>query len=232
MRIVMLTRFMPHHTYFMELLVSSGIEIVQVICEPKLTDDSHLEEQRYDHERMLYPGGEYPYAKTSPALEVTSVNMPGVAEHLQALRPDLGIVFGTGKVSPEIFNIPTHGMINVHRGIAQAHRGLDSNYWAMHAGNWDDIGVTIHHVDKDFDTGAILSQQRLKITPEFQLWHERQITTAIAARLVIRLFKREDTPAWLTGKGAPRGRGEYRSAMTLGQKQETHDRLDTYKATL
>ncbi|MEK9723900.1 MAG: formyltransferase family protein, partial [Rhodospirillaceae bacterium] len=82
---------------------------------------------------------------------VGRVNEPGVIEAVRELAPDLGISYGIGRAKPALFTLPAWGTINVHRGIAQDYRGLDSEYWAILEGRFDKLGVTIHYVDAELD---------------------------------------------------------------------------------
>ena len=43
--------------------------------------------------------------------------------------------------------------------FAQYYRGLDSDLWAIYHRDYKNIGVTIHMVDSELDTGEILYQE-------------------------------------------------------------------------
>ena len=65
------------------------------------------------------------------------------------MKPDLGVVFGTRKISTKIINLFKFGLINIHRGIVEKYRGLDSEYWALYHRDYKNIGITIHQVSED-----------------------------------------------------------------------------------
>ena len=54
-------------------------------------------------------------------------------------------------------------ILNVHPGIIPQTRGLDSFKWAIYEG--DPLGVTLHQIDNEIDSGNIFMVQR---TPVFQ----------------------------------------------------------------
>lgn len=53
-------------------------------------------------------------------------------------------------------------IVNAHPGIIPTNRGLDSFKWAIL--NGDDLGITMHFIDKEVDMGTILT---IKKTPIF-----------------------------------------------------------------
>ena len=82
---------------------------------------------------------------------------------MNRINPDLGISFGTGKISPEIIKLFNKGIINIHRGIMTKYRGLDSEYWASCHSDFKSIGTTIHYVNKHLDKGKTIFQKKLKL---------------------------------------------------------------------
>ena len=83
------------------------------------------------------------------------------------MKPDLGVVFGTRKISKKIINLFKFGLINIHRGIVEKYRGLDSEYWALYHRDYKNIGITIHQVSEDLDTGKVIVQRKLKMKKKF-----------------------------------------------------------------
>lgn len=84
------------------------------------------------------------------------VNSPCFAEQLRALNPDVLLVSAGPILKPEIFEIPKLGTLNVHRGIAPAYRGERTLFWALANNDFDNIGVTVHRIDRGIDTGPVL----------------------------------------------------------------------------
>lgn len=111
------------------------------------------------------------------------VNSTECLRLLDARRPDLIVSFGTGRISRELLGRP--GLkINVHRGILPAYRGLDSDLWACLFRDFSSIGTCIHVLDPELDTGAVVEQRRLTLTPEMKIHHLRYHTTLLAAAMV------------------------------------------------
>ena len=61
-----------------------------------------------------------------------------------------------------LFQFFKFGLINVHRGIINKYRGLDSDLWAIYHKDLDNIGVTIHKVDENLDTGKRNRSKKIK----------------------------------------------------------------------
>lgn len=97
---------------------------------------------------------------------VTSVNDKDSLDALQRLNPGLVIVNGTRIISAEILNSIPARFINTHVGITPKYRGVHGGYWALANNDKENCGVTIHFVDTGIDTGGIISQKIVDITPE------------------------------------------------------------------
>ena len=85
-----------------------------------------------------------------------------IREMLIDLKPEVCFVFGAPLLKKEIFEIPKRGCINIHTGLVQYHRGVDSPYWALHEGRPETIGATLHYIDSSIDGGDIIAQSKTK----------------------------------------------------------------------
>jgi methionyl-tRNA formyltransferase len=103
-------------------------------------------------------------AAAPPGVDVIVTNHPQrLAAMLTPLRPDLIVSAGfPWRIPREVIELPRIGAINFHPSILPRHRGPNSIGWAFRADD-PEIGFSIHHLDADFDTGAILAQTRLPV---------------------------------------------------------------------
>ena len=97
---------------------------------------------------------------------VSSVNSPACLEALQRLQPDLVIVHGTRIISKKILEGINATFINIHAGITPRYRGSHGAYWALANNDRENCGVTVHLVDPGIDTGNILAQGTIPLTPK------------------------------------------------------------------
>ena len=84
--------------------------------------------------------------------------------HLRQLAPDLilSVLFGY-VLPPEILDIPSEGSVNLHPSFLPYNRGSYPNVWSIVDGT--PAGVTLHYMDKGLDTGAIIAQRRVGVSP-------------------------------------------------------------------
>lgn len=100
-----------------------------------------------------------------PVWEVKSVNGPETSQLLAELRPAAVVVSGTGIIARRVLALAP-AFINVHVGITPRYRGVHGGFWAAAEGRPDMAGVTIHLVDPGVDTGGILAQAAITVTPD------------------------------------------------------------------
>jgi len=82
------------------------------------------------------------------------------------LRPDLVILAFVTDIIPEtLLDIPPLGTICYHPSLLPRHRGASGINWAVIQGDTR-TGLTILWVDKGIDTGPILLQKEIDITPK------------------------------------------------------------------
>ena len=90
----------------------------------------------------------------------------GVQEAYLELRPDLVILaFVTDIITETLLDIPPLGTICYHPSLLPRHRGASGINWAVIQGDTR-TGLTILWVDKGIDTGPILLQKEIEITPQ------------------------------------------------------------------
>ncbi len=84
---------------------------------------------------------------------------------LADLAPDLIIVVAFGQILPEaVLKIPPFGCINVHASLLPKFRGAAPIQWAIIHGE-KTTGITIMQMDVGMDTGPMLLQKAVDITP-------------------------------------------------------------------
>lgn len=108
-------------------------------------------------------------AKKIPAekiIEVSSVNTEDCIRQLQNLNPAVVVVHGTRIISKKVLQSLNAPFINIHAGITPRYRGSHGAYWALANNDKENCGVTVHLVDAGIDTGNILYQQTIPLTPK------------------------------------------------------------------
>ena len=91
-------------------------------------------------------------------------------------------------IPEEIWTIPEKGFINFHFGLLPECRGPQPILWHM-LNNDREAGVTVHKVDGGIDTGEIIMQERLEISPSDTYGLLQAKLGFIAARPAANLLK-------------------------------------------
>lgn len=83
----------------------------------------------------------------------------GLGASLHGYGLDLLVCYGfSWRLPRSMLQIPRYGVLNVHSSLLPKYRGPAPVLWAIRNGDAD-LGVTVHRMDEDFDTGPVLAQQ-------------------------------------------------------------------------
>ena len=85
---------------------------------------------------------------------------------LAAIKPDAIIVVGYGRIIPQwMLDLPPLGNINLHASLLPKYRGAAPIQWAIASGETV-TGNTTMRIDAGLDTGDILLQREMPISPD------------------------------------------------------------------
>ena len=103
--------------------------------------------------------------KGLPVYQPASYKNPEVWEQMRALDADLCVMaYVLLFVPEEALNVPKYGSIQYHPSLLPEHRGPSSINWPIIQGK-SKTGLTIFWPDNGLDTGPILLQKEVEITP-------------------------------------------------------------------
>ncbi|MFF7262586.1 methionyl-tRNA formyltransferase [Streptomyces sp. NPDC008159] len=141
----------------LQALLDSGHEVVLAVTHPK--SDHAYEKIWSDSVADL---------AQQHGVPVLLRNRPGDEELLSRLKeadPDL-IVSNNWRtwLPPEIFDLPTHGTLNVHDSLLPSYAGFSPLIWALINGERE-VGVTAHRMDAELDMGDVLLQRAVPVGP-------------------------------------------------------------------
>ena len=231
MKIILLTTDTLHHRYFINKLLDSNIRIDKCFFQTDHLVPKFSTSPLYEKEEDLFESSNF-FESTRQDLDkvqveqVPTFNSQESIEQISKSKPDFGVSFGAGIIYVPTINLFKNHLINVHRGIVQEYRGLDSDLWAIYHKDYNNIGVTIHLVEKELDTGDIVGQERLTIKKNMKIWQLRYYTTLIATKLVINAIK-----AYIDGEMPTfkqQNKGRYYSFMPLDLKKNMVPRFNSY----
>ena len=116
---------------------------------------------------ILFPSLDYNYIKSYNLHEIHagSVNSKEFKKALLRLNPDIILVGSWGeRISKDIYNLPKIAAINAHPSLLPKYRGPNPYFWVIR-NQETTTGISFHLIDDDYDTGAILAQEEIKIFP-------------------------------------------------------------------
>lgn len=101
------------------------------------------------------------YAKKNgiPIYHTQDINDDAGVAYLQSLTPDILLsAYFNQRIKATILSLPKQGCLNIHPSLLPAYRGVDPVFYAMLRSETN-VGVTLHRLDEEFDTGNIIEQQ-------------------------------------------------------------------------
>jgi methionyl-tRNA formyltransferase len=99
-------------------------------------------------------------------LQPLKMKDPEFFHALAQWKPDLIAVAAFGRIlPPTILSLPRLGCINVHGSLLPKYRGAGPIQWAIINGETE-TGITTMLMDEGMDTGAMLLQEAISITPD------------------------------------------------------------------
>lgn len=144
----------------LEALVDAGHEVAAVLTQP---DRPVGRRQVMTAPAVKLRALELGLAVDQP--ETIRRNEP-LRARLEALAPDAIVVVAYGRILPEwMLQLPRLGCINLHGSLLPRHRGAAPIQWALALGDRV-TGNTTMLLDAGLDTGPILLQQTVELTPE------------------------------------------------------------------
>ena len=133
-------------------LKSRGEEIVGLVIHPE-TKQKYVDELRKAAalpEENIFDGSKLQEEET--------------LAKLSALKPDIGLsILFDYILKPKLLNLFPKGVINLHPALLPYNRGQYPNVWSIVEGT--PSGVTLHYIDESIDTGDIISQMEVQVSP-------------------------------------------------------------------
>jgi methionyl-tRNA formyltransferase len=100
-----------------------------------------------------------------PLLEIANLKDREVIEAFLGLSPDvIAVACFPWRIPRAVRDLPRLGCLNVHPSLLPRWRGPEPIFWTFHAGDTE-TGSTVHVMDGGFDTGPVVVQERITISP-------------------------------------------------------------------
>jgi methionyl-tRNA formyltransferase len=155
--------------------------------------------------RFLAPSAvkEAALTRQLPVVQPTGLKEAGVVRQLADFRPDVIVVAAYGQILPQsVLDIPEYGCLNIHPSLLPRFRGASPVAAAILAGD-EFTGVSIMLMDSGLDTGPVLTQETVSISPEDTTGSLTAKLSQTAARLLPEVLAR-----WTRGEVKPQPQNE------------------------
>ena len=135
------------------MLRTLGHEVVGVLTTP-------LEGDRYGTDSLGAIA-----LQAAAGFDVLVAGSPSrIAPLLSVLDADVAISAAFPlRIPDDALEVPRFGILNTHPALLPRYRGPNPMAWAVRNGD-PELGYTVHRMDADFDTGAILAQGTTPLT--------------------------------------------------------------------
>jgi methionyl-tRNA formyltransferase len=194
-KIIILTTDTLHHRFYINRIYEEGFIIDSVFFQKNLPKPNfktgplfESKEEKFEIKKFFKTTSR-DFNKKIKVYNVNNINDRIVSDKIKIIKPSLGLVFGTSLIKENIYSLFDGNLFNIHRGIPQFYRGLNSDLWAIYNNEYDKLGTTIHMVEKKLDTGDYVYQKFLEIKNSMKIHHIRYYTTILAVDITLMLLE-------------------------------------------
>lgn len=140
-------------------IIAAGHEVSLVVTQP--------DRPRGRGKKPSYsPVKEFAVEHNIPCFQPEKIRDESCIEILERENADIFVVVAFGQILPQrILDIPKYGCMNVHASLLPAYRGAAPIQWSVINGD-SETGITTMQMDAGMDTGDILLQERITISPD------------------------------------------------------------------
>jgi len=137
-------------------LINAGYDIVGIVCPP---------DSKKGRGKQLKPCAvkEVGIANNIPVLQPLKLRDDDFIHQLKSLNADLFVVVAFRMLPQSVWNLPSKGTINLHTSLLPNYRGAAPINWVLINGE-KETGITTFFIDQQIDSGAIIKQEKIKLT--------------------------------------------------------------------
>ncbi|WP_158977418.1 methionyl-tRNA formyltransferase [Cellulophaga sp. L1A9] len=165
----------------LDTLVQNSYDIVGVITAP----DKPAGRGRKLNESAVK---KYAIEHNLKVMQPTNLKSEEFLDELKSLKPNLQIIVAFRMLPKVVWEIPALGTFNLHASLLPDYRGAAPINWAIINGETK-TGVTTFFIDDKIDTGEILLQSEIAITPEDNAGSLHDKLMSLGAGVVVETVK-------------------------------------------
>lgn len=161
----------------LEALLRAGANIVGVVTAPDRPAGRGLEHKPSEVKKAALQ-------HNLPLLQPEKLKDPQFQRSLSAWNADLQVVVAFRMLPEAVWNMPPMGSINLHASLLPKYRGAAPINWAIIQGETE-TGVTTFKLKHEIDTGGILLQEKVTITPTMTAGELHDTLMRVGSELVV-----------------------------------------------
>ncbi len=121
-------------------------------------------------------------------LQPPKLKDPNFITELQSLKADVQVVVAFRMLPEVVWSMPPFGTINVHASLLPKYRGAAPINWAVINGE-KETGITTFKLQQQIDTGNILLQEKISISPDETAGELHDRLKELGASVLIKTLK-------------------------------------------
>ncbi|RMG77307.1 MAG: methionyl-tRNA formyltransferase [Bacteroidetes bacterium] len=138
-------------------LIEAGKNVIAVVTAPDKPAGR-------GHKLQSPPVKQFAESHQIPVLQPRNLKSEAFLKELQSFDADLFIVVAFRMLPEQVWNMPPLGTFNLHASLLPQYRGAAPINWAVINGETQ-TGVTTFFIQHDIDTGNIILQKEVPISP-------------------------------------------------------------------
>ena len=137
-------------------LINARYDIVGIVCPP----DS---KKGRGKQLKVCAVKEVGAANNIPVFQPLKLRDNDFVHQLKSLNADLFVVVAFRMLPKSVWDLPNKGTINLHTSLLPNYRGAAPINWVLINGE-KETGITTFFIDQQIDSGAIIMQEKIKLT--------------------------------------------------------------------
>lgn len=162
----------------LEALINSEHEVVAVVTQP---DKKAGRGQKIS----MPPVKQCALKHNIPVLQPEKMKDNDFLKALRNYQPDIQVVVAFRMLPESVWSLPVLGTFNLHTSLLPNYRGAAPINWAIINGETK-TGISTFMLDKQIDTGAIMFQEEINITPTMNAGELHDIMMNKGPQLVLK----------------------------------------------
>lgn len=146
-----------------------------------------------------------PTIQEVPTINVRDIDDDQVVPFLAREKVTLCVVSGTGIIQGPLLEAYAGRLINIHTGWTPYYRGAHGGFWALYNDDLNHCGVTIHVIDRGIDTGGILLQKHVALSPDdpvvIMAWRQQRAAADSIVELIQKYIEGQIQPQHCKHRG-------------------------------